>query len=90
MSLKPEDGNRKTRKEIDKNHLAKASELGQTIKLADLISNTSTITKYDPKFAKTYMQEKKELLEVLTKGNKGLYKRCVEIQILFNPLYKES
>jgi (p)ppGpp synthase/HD superfamily hydrolase len=67
------DGNRAVRKAIDRDHLAKASPGGQTIKLADLIHNTSSICKYDPKFATVYMAEKRELLKVLTKGNAILY-----------------
>ena len=34
---KPSDGNRAVRKEIDRQHLAKASPKAKTIKLADLI-----------------------------------------------------
>jgi (p)ppGpp synthase/HD superfamily hydrolase len=73
---KPEDGNRAARKEIDRRHLSEASKSGQTIKLADLIHNTTSICKYDPEFAAVYMKEKKLLLEVLTKGNAALYDRA--------------
>lgn len=73
---KPSDGNRATRKAIDRDHLAKACHEAQTIKLADLIDNTITIVYYDPKFAKTYLREKRELLEVLTKGDITLYTRA--------------
>ena len=76
---KPEDGNRKVRKEIDRIHLSKASPDGKTIKLADLINNTETITKYDENFAKTYMKEKKELLKVLVEGNSELWLRAKKI-----------
>ena len=44
----------------------------QTIKLADLISNSKSIMEHDPKFAVTYLEEKRLLLEVLTKGDKKL------------------
>lgn len=70
---KPEDGNRAARKAIDREHVAKAPSWVQTIKLADLISNTSTITRYDPEFAKVYLAEKRELLKVLTRGNPTLH-----------------
>ena len=76
---KPEDGNRSVRKAIDREHPAKASADAQTIKLADLISNTQSITKYDPGFARVYLAEKRALMSVLTKGNKGLYEVCVAI-----------
>ncbi len=67
------DGNRAIRKEIDRQHLSKASPEGQTIKLADLIHNTHSILEYDKKFAKVYMAEKRKLLEVLVRGNPALY-----------------
>ena len=50
-----------------------ASPEGQTIKLADLIDNARDIQVNDPNFAVVYMREKKDLLKVLTKGNKDLY-----------------
>ncbi len=68
------DGNRKVRKEIDRQHLASADPKVQTIKLADLIDNTISIKRYDPKFARVYLEEKRLLLEVLTKGDRTLYK----------------
>lgn len=78
---KPSDGNRKIRKEKDKNHLAKAPARAQTIKLADLISNTGSIVEYDPKFAKTYLPEKQALLEVLTKGDMTLWNKAYSMII---------
>ena len=74
-----EDGNRAERKQKDLEHLAKASPEAQTIKLADFIDNTSTIVAHDPEFAKVYLLEKKALLKVLTKGDKGLHKLATEI-----------
>ena len=73
---KPEDGNRKTRKAMDRDHTAMASARAQTIKLADLISNSSDILENDPKFAKVYLAEKALLLEVLTKGDASLRERA--------------
>lgn len=70
---KPSDGNRKVRKALDRAHLAVASPDGKTIKLADLIDNTSTIVKYDRNFAKVYLREKADLLLVLADGNPKLY-----------------
>jgi len=74
---KPEDGNRKTRKAIDRDRLAKAPADAQTIKLADLINNTESIVANDPSFAKVYLLEKKDLLKVLTKGDKTLYNKAL-------------
>ena len=64
---KPEDGNRATRKAIEAKRLGMASKEAQMIKLADLIDNTKTIFKYDPKSAKVYRQEKIDLLEAMDK-----------------------
>lgn len=70
---RPEDGNRAVRKMIDRQHLSTASADAQTIKLADLIHNSSSTMQHDPKFAKVYLAEKRALLEVLTKGDKKLW-----------------
>jgi len=69
---RPEQGNRATRKAIDRAHTAMAPAEAQTIKLADLISNTKTIVKHDANFARVYLEEKRLLLEVLTKGDASL------------------
>lgn len=69
---KPEDGNRKVRKAIDREHIALASPEAQSVKLADLCSNTRTIVAYDPDFARVYLGEKKKLLEVLQNADPGL------------------
>ena len=69
---RPEDGNRATRKAIDRAHTAEAPAEAQTIKLADLISNSRSIMEHDPTFAKTYLEEKRLLLEVMTRGDAGL------------------
>ena len=76
---KPEDGNRKTRKAMDKDHLAKQSAEVQTVKLADIISNSQDIKANDPKFAEVYIEEMKALLEVMDKGDKTLYAKAKEI-----------
>jgi (p)ppGpp synthase/HD superfamily hydrolase len=76
---RPEDGNRRVRKEIDRQHLAKASPEGKTIKLADLIDNSKDIIKGDPNFAKVYMREKRALLEVLVGGDPTLYAQASRI-----------
>lgn len=73
------DGNRYVRKEIDRQHLAKASPEGKTIKLADIIDNAGSIIEYDLKFAKVYMAEKRALLEVLKDGDPVLLCKANEI-----------
>jgi (p)ppGpp synthase/HD superfamily hydrolase len=69
---RPEQGNRATRKAIDRAHTAMAPAAAQTIKLADLISNCRSIREHDEAFAKIYFEEKRLLLEVLTKGDATL------------------
>ena len=69
---RPEQGNRATRKAIDRAHTAMAPAAAQTVKLADLISNTRSIMEHDETFARTYLAEKKLLLEVMTKGDATL------------------
>ena len=76
---KSSDGNRKTRKELDRIHLSAASNDSKTIKLADLINNSGSIIEHDRRFAKIYMQEKAELLKVLVGGNKELHKKATAI-----------
>jgi (p)ppGpp synthase/HD superfamily hydrolase len=76
---KPEDGNRKLRKQLDLQHTALASPEAKTIKLADLISNIPSIIEHDKNFAKVYVSEKRELIKVLTTGNPKLYQRVLAI-----------
>ena len=73
---KPEDGNRKLRKGLDRDHSAESSARAQTVKLADLISNSADILENDPSFAKVFLAEKELLLEVLVKGNVDLHARA--------------
>lgn len=67
-----EEGNRAERKAASRLRLADAPAWVQTIKVADLISNTSSIVEHDPKFAVTYLEEKRLLLDVLTRAHPGL------------------
>lgn len=67
-----EEGNRAERKAAARERLSKCSGWIQTIKCADLISNTSSIVMHDPKFAVTYLEEKRLLLDVMTKADPRL------------------
>jgi guanosine-3',5'-bis(diphosphate) 3'-pyrophosphohydrolase len=69
---RPDHGNRAARKAIDRAHTAAAPAEAQTVKLADLISNTRSIVAHDPKFAETYLAEKRLLLEVMHRGDATL------------------
>lgn len=76
---RPEDGNRKRRKEIDREHNGRASPEGKTIKLADMLSNGKDIGAHDPHFAKTYLNEMRALLPLLADGNQILFMRALEM-----------
>lgn len=67
-----EKGNRATRKRLSRERLSQAPDWVQNIKCADLISNTSSIVEHDPKFAVTYLEEKRLLLDVLTRADPRL------------------
>lgn len=69
---------RSVRRRMDCRYLAGASSFAQSIKLADLTDNTSSVAEHDPKFALIYLPEKAALLEVLTKGNRSLYRKAAE------------
>ena len=71
-------GNRAERKAAARARLATAPGWVQSIKCADLISNTSSIVLHDPKFAVTFLQEKHLLLDVLTKADPLLLKMARE------------
>jgi len=60
---RPEDGNRRVRKAIDRKRLANAPADAQTIKVADLIDNTHDIVEHDPKFAIVYIKEATEFYD---------------------------
>ena len=75
---RPEQGNRAHRKAIDRAHTAAAPGAAQTVKLADLISNTRSIMAHDPEFARVYLAEKRALLEVMTKADPTLMARARE------------
>jgi GTP diphosphokinase / guanosine-3',5'-bis(diphosphate) 3'-diphosphatase len=68
-----EQGSRSERKAASSERLSQADGWIQTIKCADLISNTSSIVMHDPKFAAVYLEEKRQLLSVLTKADRRLH-----------------
>lgn len=74
-----ETGNRAERKQKSRDRLALCSDWIQTIKCADLISNTSSIVKHDPKFAVTYLEEKRLLLAVMNRADPYLHNLASEI-----------
>jgi (p)ppGpp synthase/HD superfamily hydrolase len=79
VSINHPELNRKARKNMDKDHLALASDRAKSLKLADLIDNSESIVKHDKKFAKVYMKEKADLLLVLKGGDTDLYAKAYKI-----------
>jgi guanosine-3',5'-bis(diphosphate) 3'-pyrophosphohydrolase len=67
-----EEGNRAERKRASCLRLSAAPAWVQTIKVADLISNTSSIVMHDPQFSVVYLAEKKAMLDVLTQADPRL------------------
>ena len=71
-----EDGNRAHRKQLDAEHNAKGPAEAQTIKVADMIHNSSDIAVQDPKFWRTYKMEKLNTLNMLDKADETLKARA--------------
>lgn len=76
----PEDGNRALRKNMDREHYVKGSPVAQTIKLADIIANTTNFFNGVPvNFMKKYVPEQLALAEELTAGDAELRKKAIRI-----------
>jgi len=67
-----EKGNRAERQAASRERLSKAPGWVQSIKCADVISNVSSTVKHDLDFAKTYLEEKRLLLDVLNEADPSL------------------
>lgn len=65
-------GNRAARKRAERYRLASVSPEAQTVKLADIASNTKGIVKTDPSFGPKYVLEQRSLWLALDKGDPGL------------------
>lgn len=70
--------NRAPRKQLEAHRLWGISAGAQTIKVADTISNTKSIVKYDPGFAINYLKEKEYVLFGLDLADKTLLNRALE------------
>ena len=73
----PEDGNRAHRKQLDAEHNSRGPAGAQTVKVADLIHNSSDISVQDPRFWKTYKIEKLQTLTLLDKADTTLKARAL-------------
>ena len=69
----PSMGNRAFRKALDRDHVARASPEGMSIKLADIQSNIRDVVQANRSFARVYIPEKEELLPLLSAGNPLLF-----------------
>ena len=76
------DGDRIARAFINRQIMMNAPANAQTIKLADIISNLSGIDialECDPAWAKMYLEEKVDMINILTRGNAILKKRAASL-----------
>ncbi|MBD9511579.1 bifunctional (p)ppGpp synthetase/guanosine-3',5'-bis(diphosphate) 3'-pyrophosphohydrolase [Ensifer sp. ENS10] len=73
-----EMGNRAKRLELNLLKLSNAPDWVKTVKVADLYDNTKTIVKYDPNFARLYLKEKAQALEVLRGADRVLWQLTYE------------
>lgn len=76
-----EVGNRAERKAKACERLAAAPRYVQTIKCADIISNTTSILRFDPDFAKVYVKEIGAVLNVLDKADSRLWVLANELAV---------
>ena len=80
--------NRTQRSQFNLDRLAKASSEAQSIKCADLISNTASIARHDVNFARSYLPEKRATLTILTRAKPELlvlaWERLVEAERMIN------
>ncbi|HFC9869888.1 TPA: HD domain-containing protein [Klebsiella pneumoniae] len=89
---KKKDGNRETRFFINVKALRERLDMqSRVIKLADLIHNTQSITRYDQKFAAQYLAEKAFMLRVLfTDVEIGVSSEEIESRTGDHPLLIEA
>lgn len=73
------DGDRPTRKAIERAHLAGQLDDVLTIKIADCIHNAKSIIANEPGFAKIYIAEMDEMMPILERGDAVLYAQLKDI-----------
>lgn len=74
--------NRRWRKEKEAERQQKMSTEAKTIRLADIIDNTPSISIKDPTFAKRYIPEMETLVEAVRKGEfRLLMLACYEVKL---------
>jgi (p)ppGpp synthase/HD superfamily hydrolase len=75
----PDDGNRATRKKMERERWAGAPPEAKMIKPEDCIDNGHDITANDPDFAKVYLSEMRLLLPLIENGSYRLANRLSRI-----------
>ena len=81
------DKNRVERKTLERKRLSQLPSLIQSIKYADMIHNTQSIVADDKNFAKVYLREINDTLEVMREGDFDLFRKlCYLVQDGFNEL----
>lgn len=79
------DKNRKERKLLERKRLSQLPSLIQSIKYADMIHNTQSIVADDKNFAKVYLREINDTLDVMREGDFELFRKlCYLVQDGFN------
>ena len=73
------EGNRRLRKTAAREQISRGDYIVQTIKLADMIDNTASILRHDPKFWPQYRIEKLMLLGAMFNCDQGLWSRAYDI-----------
>lgn len=68
--------NREKRKSLEAKRLGTISCKSQSVKYADLIDNTLSIVEHDIKFAKVYLREKEDILNLMDMGDVDLLLEC--------------
>lgn len=86
------DLNRAARKKLESERLGTIPAQFQTVKYADLIHNSGSILQYDENFARTYIEEKIRILEVMNKGNETLYNiaKAIANQYNYDLMYENN
>jgi guanosine-3',5'-bis(diphosphate) 3'-pyrophosphohydrolase len=70
--------NRQSRKQKEVERQAGMSREAKTIKLADVIDNTVDIVKNDKGFARKYLKEMENLVQVLKEGDENLFQKALQ------------
>ena len=69
---------RRRRKAEEAALMVRISSGAQTVKYADIIDNISTIVEHDPRFAKTYIEEKELYIYGMDRGLEPLHRMAID------------